>query len=176
MKKLLLLGLTLTSLSLLGNTYNLKFTDEFKKIDGKYKVTVDPSGKKDTMSFYIDVKGNKVSIVKDKDDSSKAKISGDGSIAIDVGKQCKRFRARSAGAGIGAAIAAPVAATAALAVHIDLKIQAETGDLKGKEASLKIKSTDMPCKDHTFTISAEANEVVGNTAGAAVRTGTITIK
>ena len=73
MKKLLLLGLTLTSLSLLGNTYNLKFTDEFKKIDGKYKVTVDPSGKKDTLSFYIDVNGNKVSIVKDKDDYQKPK-------------------------------------------------------------------------------------------------------
>ena len=45
-------------------------------------------------------------------------------------------------------------AAASLAVHIDLKIQAETGDLKGEEASLKIKSANKPCKDHTYTVSA----------------------
>ena len=86
--------------SLIGNNYKFIPTDNFKKFDGVYELTIDPPGKRDTMTFEFNIAGGKIV----KLTSDKAKINDDGSMTVDVSKQCQRFKKVTKGATIGTAV------------------------------------------------------------------------
>lgn len=142
---MLLFLLCLLSISVLGNKFTFTFTDNFKLFDGTYEITIDPPGKKDTLKFEFEMSGGKIVKLTN---NKVAKVNGEGSLVVDVTKQCKRFIKVAAGASIG------VPVIGIILPMFEVRCKDKSGKLSGSSDSQYFFVEDKPCKDHTFEIAA----------------------